>query len=106
MIQSSKRIANNIPLLVPNENETDTWKLSSAHNIKKKTHTERKYSVPIAPHMEKLELPGSYDNDNQLSRHQGDRYSMLSRQYPLPSTIPRAYVSSTNSSTPTAFYYS
>lgn len=109
MIKPNKRMFDSVPIL-PNEIEKSSWKLSSNHSNNnrkpKKAHT-KKYATPIAPHIEKLELPGSYDhrNSNQLSRHQVDRYSMLSRQYPPPSTIPGAYVSPANAAIPT-FYYS
>ncbi|GAN09468.1 hypothetical protein MAM1_0269c08997 [Mucor ambiguus] len=95
-----------VPIL-PNEHEKSTWKISSASN--KRNSTTKKYATPIAPHREKLELPGSYDyrNSNTLSRLQVDRYSMLSRQYPPPNAsaaLPGSYVSPTH--TPSPFYYS
>ncbi|KAL9557822.1 hypothetical protein MBANPS3_001213 [Mucor bainieri] len=107
MIKSSKRMSDHVVPVLPNEHDKSTWKISSASN--KRTSTPKKYATPIAPHGEKLELPGSYDhrNSNNLSRLQVDRYSMLSRQYPPPNAsnaLPGAYVSPTH--TPSSFYYS
>lgn len=107
MIKSSKRISDHVVPILPNEHEKSTWKISSSSN--RRDSTPKKYATPIAPHGEKLELPGSYDyrNSNNLSRLQVDRYSMLARQYPPPNasnTLPGAYVSPTH--TPSTFYYS
>ncbi|CAO3652354.1 unnamed protein product [Mucor fragilis] len=106
MIKSSKRMSDHVVPILPNEHEKSTWKISSAGN--KRASTAKKYATPIAPHKEKLELPGSYDhrNSNNLSRLQVDRYSMLARQYPPPSAnnaLPGAYVSPTH--TPPTYYY-
>lgn len=108
MIKPNKRMFDSVPIL-PNEIEKSSWKLPPNHynhSRKPKNAYTKKYATPIAPHIEKLELPGSYDHQssNQLSRHQIDRYSMLSRQYPPPSTIPGAYVSPTNAAVPTIYY--
>jgi hypothetical protein len=59
-------------------------------------NTYRKYSTPIAPHIEKLQLPESYDNrnSNSLSRHH------------LPSTnIPGSWVEYASAPAASPYYY-
>lgn len=69
-------------------------------------HNSRKYKTPIAPHVEKLELPKSYDGYRSHLYNNFDNNTIrpLSRHY-SPPYVPGGWVEYNSPPAATSYYY-
>lgn len=77
---------------------------TSFENVMPYNGYKNKYAIPIAPHLEKVELPESYDNSNSNALNVQQESNILSRHYPATS-VPGGWVEYNTPHSTSPYYY-